>query len=87
MRRMPCTACGSPAEVVRYRHDEIIGPCTAFASLSNTTQSLFTPFCLDCAHQQGYGTYKEKGLEPPHLNGLQKWLAHVLDSGDPKTLA
>src|SRR3954451_12288854 len=95
-RRMPCIRCGAPApgtrcaaqaEVVRYRHAEISGPCTAFASFGNSTASLFTPYCMDCAHNAGYGTYKERGIEPPRLNGLQRWLAHVLDSGDPQPLA
>ncbi|MDQ1746277.1 MAG: hypothetical protein QOD07_540 [Frankiaceae bacterium] len=86
-RRSPCATCGARAEVVRYRHDEIIGPCTAFASVSSTTTDLFTPFCMKCAHQAGYGTYQDRGVQPPHLNGLQRWLAHILDTGDPEHLA
>ncbi len=86
-RRMPCSDCGVPGVVVRYRHDEIIGPYTAFASLSNQQEALFTVFCLACAHKAGYGTYVERGVQPPQLNGLQRWLAHVLDRGDPEHLA
>jgi len=34
-----------------------------------------------------YGTYKDRGLPRPHLNGLQRWLGHILDRGDPEHLA
>lgn len=86
-RRMRCVQCGAPATVVRYRHHEIVGPCSAFSSLGNKTASLFTPYCEACAHAAGYGTYKDRGEKPPHLNGLERWLAHVLDMGDPEHLA
>lgn len=86
-RRMRCCVCGAPGEVVRYRHDEIIGPFTAFSSLSNSVRDLFTVYCLPCADKAGYGTYKDRGLPPPHLNGLQRWLGHILDRGDPEHLA
>jgi hypothetical protein len=42
---------------------------------------------MKCAHQAGYGTYQDRGVQPPHLNGLQRWLAHILDTGDPEHLA
>jgi hypothetical protein len=76
--------CGAPGTVVCYRHDEIIGPCTAFSTLSNQVDDLFTVYCDSCAHAAGYGTYVERGIKPPHLNGLQRWLTHVLDHGDPR---
>ncbi|HTC68814.1 MAG TPA: hypothetical protein VK662_04540 [Acidothermaceae bacterium] len=86
-RRLRCSECGAPGEVVRYLHDEIIGPYTVFDSLSNNVRDLFTVYCTSCAEKAGYGTYKDRGVKPPHLDGLQRWLGHVLDHGDPEHLA
>ena len=83
VRRRPCSACGAPGEIIRYRHDEIIGPYTAFSTLSNKIDDLVTVYCMACAHRLGYGDAVASGVKPPHLNGLQRWLVHVLDHGDP----
>jgi hypothetical protein len=47
---------------------------------------MITVFCLDDAHDAGYGTYKDRGDLPPHLNHIQQWIAHALDYGDPEHL-
>ena len=83
-RRRPCSMCGAPGTVVRYRHDEVIGPFTAFATLSNQVDDLFTVYCDSCAQRAGYAAPAEGEPLPPHLNRLQHWIAHVLDAGDPE---
>ena len=48
---------------------------------------MITVFCLADAEKAGYGTYKDRGDLPPHLNHIQRWIAHALDFGDPEHLA
>jgi hypothetical protein len=90
-RRLPCSVCGGPGELIRYRHEQ-------FGSLGSPPQNpggpppadvraMITVFCLDCAHKAGYGTYKDRGELPAHLNHIQRWIAQALDYGDPEHLA
>jgi hypothetical protein len=90
-RRLPCSVCGRPAEVIRYRHEQFGSFGGGSLDLNGPpppeVRSLVTAFCLEHAEQNGYGTYKERGELPPHLNHIQRWIAHALDLGDPEHLA
>jgi hypothetical protein len=90
-RRLPCSVCGGPGEIIRYRHEQFgsLGspPLDLDGPLTDEVRGLITVFCLACAEKVGYGTYKDRGEPPPHLNHIQHLLSHVLDLGDPEHLA
>jgi hypothetical protein len=81
--RRTCSRCGAPGTLIRYRHDEIFGPATAFSTLSNHVDDLFTVYCDSCAEKAGYSPAPDGDILPPHLNRLQHWIARALDLGDP----
>jgi hypothetical protein len=83
-RRLPCSVCGEPGEVIRYQHEQF---GTFAGGPPPDVRSLITVFCLADAEKAGYGTYKERDEPAPHLNHIQQWIAHVLDLGDPEHLA
>jgi hypothetical protein len=89
-RRLPCSVCGRLGEVIRYRHEQFGALGSPLANPngppSEDVRAMITVFCLDDAHKAGYGTYKDRGDLPPHLNHIQRWIAHALDHGDPEHL-
>lgn len=90
-RRLACSVCGGQGEVIRYRHEQF-GPLGSTQENpddppTEDVRELITVYCLDCAHKAGYGTYKDRGELPPHVNHIQRWIAHALDLGDPEHLA
>ena len=90
-RRLPCSVCGVPGEVIRFRHEQFGGISGGLTPpdepAAEDVRAMITVFCLGCAEKNGYGTYKDRGDLPPHLNHIQQWIAHVLDIGDPEHLA
>lgn len=90
-RRLPCSICGEPGEVIRYRHEQFGALGSAQLDpdgpITDDVRALITVFCLADAEKNGYGSYKDRGELPPHLNHIQHWIAHALDLGDPEHLA
>jgi hypothetical protein len=90
-RRLPCSVCGVPGEIIRYRHEQFgaLGspPINMDGPPPEDVRAMITVYCVQHAEEAGYGTYKDRGEPPPHLNHIQRWIAHALDAGDPEHLA
>jgi hypothetical protein len=90
-RRLPCSVCGGPGEVIRYRHEQFgslgSAPINLDGPVTDDVRAMITVFCMGCADRAGYGTYKDRGEPAPHLNRIQRWISHALDLGDPERLA